>query len=289
MATSPISADDTFVRVERDGAIAIITLDRPHRRNAVVNAMGRELESAFLSAGTDSAVRVIVLCGAGGHFCAGGDMERLADIRDRGITALSVPPEADNPRFAAMTDAPPGTRTRYLLPMAVPQPVIAAIGGACAGAGLVLATACDLRVAAHDARFAAGFGRRGLIAENGIAVILPHLVGHAAAADLLIRGHRIDAYEARRIGLVGDVVPPGELLSRASNMAREIAREVSPRSATVIKRQLQATIHDLGRSLDRAAAELRAAIVTPDFAEGIAAFVEKRAPVFADRASQATA
>jgi enoyl-CoA hydratase/carnithine racemase len=271
-----------LTRVE-DG-VAVITLNRPDRLNGLTVAMGEALDEAFTSLGSDPSVRVIVVTGAGRAFCAGADMERLQGLVSNKGTGLSTnPPDQPNAVFDRLKDAPAHLRSRLLAPMAVPQPVIAAINGPCAGVGLALAVACDLRFSGTTGLFTAAFPRRGLTAEAGLAWSLTRLVGRGAAGDILLSGRKILAPEAAAMGLVNAVIE-GDVLEHALVYARDIAANVSPRSARVIKRQLNlAADQDHAEALGLAYDEVVASLACGDFKEGVAAFVEKRPPVFTGR------
>jgi enoyl-CoA hydratase/carnithine racemase len=159
--------------------------------------------------------------------------------------------------------------------------VIAAVNGLCVGAGLSLAVSCDVRFASAEAYFCAIFARRGLVAESALAWTLPRLVGRAAAGDMLLSGRRIDAPTALRIGLASEVLTPDALLPHALAYARDIAENVSPRSARIIKQQLLAgDAQSLPEALDESVEATRASLATPDFREGLAAMREKRPPKF---------
>jgi enoyl-CoA hydratase/carnithine racemase len=256
--------------------VATITLNRPEKLNAWTGVMGREVGEAMTQAAADEAVRVIVLTGAGRGFCAGADMDVLAGIERGGAAAAAEvarppAPAAERAEFAG----------RYAYFPTIPKPIIAALNGATAGLGLVVALYCDLRIAADSAVFTTAFSRRGLIAEHGISWMLPRLVGLPHALDLMLSARKIDAAEALRIGLVNRVVPAAELTSAVRAYATELAELVSPRSMAVMKRQLwDAQFQTLAEATADADAEMTKSFATADFKEGVAHFVEKRAPRF---------
>jgi enoyl-CoA hydratase/carnithine racemase len=166
----------------------------------------------------------------------------------------------------------------------VPKPILAAVNGPCVGLGLVIAMFCDLRIASEEAKFGTAFARRGLIAEYGLAWLLPRIAGHANALDILLSARIFGAQEAQRMGLVNQVLPAAEFAGAVTAYARELANNVSPRSMAVIKRQVYAGMtQTLGEALDLATAEMRASLQCQDFKEGVAHFVEKRAPAFTGR------
>jgi enoyl-CoA hydratase/carnithine racemase len=168
------------------------------------------------------------------------------------------------------------------LPLELDKPLVAAINGACAGVGLVQALQCDVRFASERARFTTAFARRGLIAEYGIAWLLPRVVGYAAATDLLVSGRTFDAPEAQRIGLVNSLHPPEEVVGHALAYARDVAANTSPASMATIKRQLR---RYQTTGLDEAVADsdrlMRLSTRGADFREGVDSFLEGRPPAFA--------
>jgi enoyl-CoA hydratase/carnithine racemase len=277
--------------------IATITLNRPDRLNAWTHVMGREVRQAMGDAASDEAVRVIVLTGAGRGFCAGADMDLLSGITAGGGAEAArgaAEPRSGRPAASApetgrpATDGTDGVRADFRGPYAyfptIPKTVIGALNGPTAGLGLVIALYCDLRFAADTAVFTTAFSRRGLIAEHGISWTLPRLVGLQHALDLLLSARKIDATEALRIGLVNRVLAGGELMAGVRTYARELAELVSPRSMGVIKRQLwEAQFQTLAEASATANEELRRSFPTEDFKEGVAHFVEKRAPRFTGR------
>lgn len=268
------------------GHVATITLNRPERLNAWTGTMARELREAMHRAAEDDAVRVIVLTGAGRGFCAGADMEVLgaAGRRPSGQTQRG-PQEAEReepPRFTG--SARPDFHHAYSYLIAVPKPIIAAINGPVAGIALVLALYCDLRFAAASAVFTTAFARRGLVAEHGAAWLLPRLVGQAHALDLLLSGRRIDAAEAERIGLVNRTLPDAEFRDFVAAYARDLAELCSPRSVRVMKREVyEAMVQSLDEAATASEADMKDSLASEDFREGVAHFVEKRAPAFTGR------
>ncbi|MEZ5351643.1 MAG: enoyl-CoA hydratase-related protein [Bryobacteraceae bacterium] len=261
------------------GAVATVRLNRPDKLNAWTAVMEDEFTEAILAAGADSAIRVIVVTGAGRGFCAGADMSLL----DQASRAAG--PVAGHDRIAAggLDGLPEESRKRYAWMLTVPKPIVAAINGPAVGLGMVIALYCDLRVAAASARMATVFARRGLIAEYGMAWILPRLIGVGQAMDLLMTGRMVDAGEAHRMGLVQRVFEDDAFAAGAEAFAGELASTVSPRSLAVMKRQIWEGLSErLGESIDRAFLEMRASLGSADFREGVAHFLEKRAPRFPD-------
>jgi len=267
--------------------IAVITLNRPDKLNAWTAPMQASVKRAVVDAANDDNVRVIVVTGAGRGFCAGADMGNLQQIR----------PEKWNERQLARTDnevEPPksnlgpdvgdlyGGRFGYL--MSIRKPVIAAINGPCAGIGLVFTLYCDLRFAASEAKFTTSFAQRGLIAEHGISWLLPRITGTAHALDLLFSARKFSAEEAGRINLVNRVFPQDKFLPAVLDYAKQLADTVSPRAMAVMKAQVwKALYQDLNDAIAIGDAEMQKSFATEDFKEGVAHFVEKRAPRFTGR------
>ena len=270
----------------REG-IAVIRLNRPEALNAFTQAMGRGLHRAAAAAVANDAVRVIVLTGAGRGFCAGADMKLLQTIQPgRGVTRRSDDDTA--PLLGSLSGLGPDLsmhyygRFGYLLQ--APKPVIAAINGPAAGLGLVIALYADLRFAASEAKLTTSFAQRGLIAEHGISWLLPRLVGPAHALDLLLSARKLAAAEAERIGLVNKVFPQASFMDEVVAYARALAGSVSPRSMAVIKAQVwKSPFQDFAAALATADAEMQKSFASEDFREGVAHYVEKRAPAFKGR------
>lgn len=253
-----------------DTGVALLTLNRPDR----MNGWGGGLASAFFGfmddAAADPDVRVIVVTGSGRAFCAGADMGDLSSISATTVDA------------AAGTDVGHlvGERHPHFL-MGVRKPVIAAINGACAGMGLTLALACDVRFAADGAKFTTSFARRGLIAEYGISWLLPRVVGTGVATDLLLSGRVFLADEAAGLGVVNKVLAPEELLPHTLAYAGDIAANCAPNSLAVIKQQVYAdSMRSVFEASDRAEKLMHESMTRPDFIEGITSFFEKRPPNF---------
>lgn len=242
--------------------VAVVTLNRPDR----LNAWSPEMTSGYLAAldhaTADPQVRVVVVTGAGRGFCAGADMSLLQGLSEGG------------PRVA-VADRPP-----YQMEPAVPKPVIAAINGACAGLGLVRALYCDLRFAVRGAKITTSFARRGLVAEYGIAWLLPRIVGLPDALDLLMSGRTLLAEEAAEIGLVDHLVDD-DVLAAATDYASELARLSSPASMRDMKRQVWGDLSGtLEESVERAETLMAASFDRTDLAEGVASYLEGRDPRF---------
>jgi enoyl-CoA hydratase/carnithine racemase len=259
--------------------VATITLNRPDKLNAWTAVMEKEVSSAMENAERDHDVRVIVLTGAGRGFCAGADMSLLSAVAERGFVDQN---REEQSREAALRDGVPlDFQKRYSYFPAIGKPVIAAINGPVVGLGLVITLYCDLRLASDAARFSTTFARRGLVAEYGMAWMLPRIVGIANALDLLFSARTIDAAEALGMGLVNRILPQESFLEKVHEYARELASTVSPRSLRIIKRQVyEAMFQPLSEAFDVSVNEMMASFKTEDFKEGVAHFVEKRPPAF---------
>jgi enoyl-CoA hydratase/carnithine racemase len=264
--------------------IATITLNRPDKLNAWTAIMEREVRAAIEEAERDENVRVIILTGAGRGFCAGADMSLLSTVAASGVD--------ERVRKQASSSAATGTvdgiradfRKKYSYFPSIGKPVIAAINGPVVGLGLVIALYCDLRFASDAARFSTAFARRGLIAEYGLAWILPRLIGPANALDLLFSARMVDSAEALRLGLVNQVFPQDVFLAKVNECARDVAANSSPRSTRIMKRQVwDAMFQSLEEAFDVAEREMLASLQCEDFKEGVAHFLEKRAPAFTGR------
>jgi enoyl-CoA hydratase/carnithine racemase len=265
--------------------VATVTLNRPDKLNAWTATMEREVRAAMTSAEEDENVRVILLTGAGRGFCAGADMSLLS-----GIASQGGPSEADahalrnSDNGARKENIRPDFQRKYSYFPSIPKPVIAAINGPAVGLGFILTLYCDMRFASENARFGTAFARRGLIAEYGMAWMLPRLIGTANACDLLFSARLVDAAEALQLGLVNRVLPQEGFLDGVRAYALELATQVSPRSLGVIKRQIyEAMFLTLEEAFDVSEGEMRASLQSADFREGVAHFLEKRAPVFTGR------
>jgi enoyl-CoA hydratase/carnithine racemase len=254
--------------------IATITLNRPDQLNALSGQMQADLRDRLAEADAAPDVRVIILTGAGRGFCAGADMTALSDLTASGALA-EAPFEPIDP---AVREDFQHVRTYFA---SVSKPIIAAVNGPAAGLGFAMLLFCDLRFASRDAVFVTSFSRRGLIAEHGSSWMLTRLVGHARAMDLLLSSRRVGTEEALRIGLVDRIADAPDLLRETYDYARDLADHVSPRSLRVIKRQLwDGLLQGLGPAMAIADAEMAASLTSEDFREGVAHFLEKRAPRF---------
>lgn len=253
------------LRVEIDGRVATITLDRPERRNAITRAMARGLGEVYAELDADPAVRAIVLTGAGPAFCAGADLGGGEDTfvaPDEEFTASPVRPAA----------------------FEIATPVIAAINGHAIGIGLTLAMQTDIRLVAADAKYAIPQVRLGVMPDAVAHWTIPHIAGQAVAADVLLTGRTFDGHEAVRLGLASRVLPAAEVLPAATAIARTIATYVAPRSAQLTKRLLwDVAVDGLDPAAvaDRETTGHREVMGGADAAEGVRAMLERRTPRWA--------
>jgi 2-(1,2-epoxy-1,2-dihydrophenyl)acetyl-CoA isomerase len=253
------------VETTRDGTVLTITLSRPDKLNAFEAATHKAFAAALKEA-ADAEVRAVVLTGAGRGFCVGQDLGELRD-GDRDIAALLR--ERWNRHVLALRG--------------LEKPVLAAVNGAAAGAGLSLACACDVRVAADSAAFVPAFVNVGLVPDTGGSWLVPRLLGYARAFEWMCSGRKIGADEALAWGLVSEVVAGDGVLTRTQERAAELAA-LPTRAIAMTKRLFErAAGSSLGEQLELEAQLQVAATRTEDFAEGVAAFLEKREPRFSGR------
>lgn len=260
------------IRYEVRDGVAWLTLNRPEKLNAMTWASWAEVENAIVRADNDDAVRAVVITGAGRGFCAGTDLT-ATDQGEEEVTRPFPPREG-------------ATRSRYRATEVVwncRKPVLAAVNGACVGAGFSLALACDIRIASAQARFSAIFVKRGLSADMGCTWFLPRIVGMEQALRLLFTGQMVGAEEALRIGLVSEVVPHDDLLPRVEALASEIAHGPTVAIETMKRLVRESMTADLAGHIEREEHLQEAVRQTEDFQEGVRSFLEKREPVFKGR------
>jgi enoyl-CoA hydratase/carnithine racemase len=252
--------------------IAMITLNRPDKLNAWTAVMEQEVRSAIHAAESDDAVRVIVITGAGRGFCAGADMSLLSNIAQQGLGDRAREHALHNTdNGSPRPNVRPDFQKKYSYFPSIQKPVIAAVNGPAVGLGFIIALYCDLRFASDAARFGTAFAKRGLIAEYGLAWLLPRLIGPANALDLLLSARLVDANEALRMGLVNQVFPQDSFLQSVRAYAKELANNVSPRSMRVIKQQVyNAMFQSLSEAFDSAEQEMVDSLQCEDFKEGVA-------------------
>jgi len=260
-ATVKQSIEDAVLQ-EKVGDAVVLTLHAPAFRNACSTEMREALLTHLQDAASDESCRFIVLTGADGHFCSGGRLP----------PDMKPDPERTRRNVAVLHDI---VRILYR----GPKPTISAVEGFAFGAGMSLALACDYLVAGDGVRFCASFGRVGLMADAGLAWTLPQRIGAARARDLLLSGREMRGEEARAIGLVDELVPAGEALERALASGQRYA-QTAPLSLAATKRVLGGGHNSLDAVLAAESEEQPRLTLSQDYAEGRAAFREKRAPVF---------
>jgi enoyl-CoA hydratase/carnithine racemase len=265
-----VGGDRTFETLECrvDEGLAHVRLDRPERRNAIDARMFAELGEACAAAADDPAVRAVVVSGEGPSFCAGIDLALLAELA--GLAAEAEREEGGLEAFVRHAQRP------FRLLASMGKPTVAAVRGHALGAGFQLALACDLRVAAADARFGLPEVRYGIVPDLGGIHHLTRLVGPASAKELVWSTRTIDAAEADRLGLLSAVVDGGDLEARADALAREVAAH-SPTAVRLAKGLIDRTLRrSLDDELDADAAAQVEALSGPHHREAVAAFLERR-------------
>ena len=271
MATTTTDSGTEFqhIALERHDHLAVLTLQRPDRLNALNREMGLELHAALDQlAGEFPEMRVVIITGAGRGFCSGAD---VGDMPKR---------MASGDRAAGTLDEGPSITMRLAPHLReIPQPIIAAVNGVAAGAGLGIALSCDIRIASESARFSSVFVKRSLVPAAGVSEILGALVGPGIAAEMAYTGRVYDAPWALEKGLVNRVVPADELLAQAESLALEIAAN-PPLAVKATKALLNSHYPDLNRVIETEHRANDPVKGTSDQMEAIQAFLEKREPKF---------
>ncbi len=269
---------DVIFERRADG-VAIVTLNRPDSMNAMGGELMPLLAAHLAECAHDTAVRCVILTGAGRAFCAGGDVKDMAAARD--VLGSGEGPSSPAATFAHAVErlrlAQRGTSWTL---HTMPKPTIAMVNGAAVGAGLSLALACDLRIASDQARFGTVFRNVGFSGDFGGSWFLPRLVGIEKARELYFTGEIIDAAEAHRIGLVGRVVSHARLTEETMRLATHIATGPALAYARMKENLNRAMTSDLLTLLDQEALNMRLSGTTSDHREAARAFVEKRRPTF---------
>lgn len=263
------------------GRVATITLNRPDKLNAWTATMELEVRAAMSEAESDQNVRVIVLTGAGRGFCAGADMSLLNTISQQGLSQQGQTNFLRNTGNGDRQNVRPDFQKKYSYFPSLQKPVIAAVNGPAVGLGFIISLYCDLRFASGAARFGTAFAKRGLVAEYGLAWLLPRLIGPANALDMLFSARLVDANEALRMGLVNQVFPQDSFMESVYAYANDLANNVSPRSLRIMKEQVyNAMFQTLSEAFETAEQEMVKSLQCDDFKEGVAHFLEKRAATF---------
>ena len=272
------------ILVNTDKGVTTITLNRPDKLNAWTPTMGNEVKNAIEAAGQDKECRCIIVTGSGRGFCAGADMGGLKNRADgSGAKPIEVdmeikPYKADKGLGPDIIDDFEG---RFAYMYNCPKPIIAMVNGACAGIGLIFTLYADLRFVNQDAKLTTAFASRGLIAEHGIAWMLPRLIGEANALDLLLTARIFKGDEAASMGLANKSLPSEELANYVNDYAENMAHKASPRSLAIMKRQIRASYSQTFiKSLEEANEQMLASFEEFDFKEGVNSFMEKRPSKF---------
>lgn len=251
----------------RQGAVEVVTLNRPESKNSFSFAMIKELGDHFQQLSLDDEVRAVVITGSGNGFCTGAD---LTGTDNRHDISLPVGMRLTTQWYSRVVGGI----------MNLEKPVIGAINGVAAGAGCNFALSCDLLIASEEARFIQVFVRRGLIADMGGTFFLPRLIGLARAKELMFSGEEVDARRALELGLVSRVVPAEQLMKAAMETAQRLA-EGPTRAIGMIKHMLNRSFEaSLEEAMEREASLQGVAVSTADVREGIVSFLEKRPPRF---------
>ncbi len=265
--TDDADAPVLTTRDEKDPAVAVVTLNRPDRRNALTRELKNALLTALTQVSLDESVRAVVLTGSGKSFCVGQDLGEHAEaLREDAASAFDTVGEHYNPTVRTLAT--------------MPKPVIAAINGGAVGAGLGLVLACDLRIAAESATFATAFTAIGLSADTGLSASLVHSLGHARATELMLLGESFDATNAKASGLVRDVVPNDEVLPGALELARRLAAGPTRAFAEVKNALALGAVSSLDTVLEAEQAAQARLGTTGDHQRAVEAFLSKQRPTF---------
>lgn len=259
-----------------DDGVATITFNRPEARNALTGEMLEALPVIALRLALDPAVRAVVVTGTGGAFCAGGDVKGMAAGNSR-------PSGGQGPSFEARVEGLRAQMEFSRLLHDMPKPTLAVIAGPAAGAGLSIALACDIRIAANEAKLTTAFSKVGVSGDFGGTYFLTHLVGAARARELYFMADVLDGAQAAALGIVNRSVPLEDLAEEAARLARRLA-SLPTIAIGYMKKNLNLAEHEpLGRVLDAEAIHLIRTMMTDDHKAASQAFVEKRAPQFRGR------
>ncbi|WP_295377027.1 enoyl-CoA hydratase-related protein [uncultured Pseudacidovorax sp.] len=275
MTASPIDTGTPDLLAQLDAGVLTLTLNRPQARNAMTRAMNEALARELARAELDPEVRCVVLTGAGGAFCAGGDVKNMAASGDGTVGALTIDQAIHRQRVNQRETA------GRLFKM--PKPTLAVLPGPAAGAGLALALACDLRLMASNAIMTTAFARVGFSGDYGGSYFMTQLVGAAKARELYLLSDRVPAEEALRLGLANWVCPPEQLAARAQEIAARLANGPAVAYRYMKENLNRAMAGEVDECLDLEATHHIHCGQTEDHREAAKAFVEKREPVFKGR------
>ena len=253
------------IQYEMQDNVALLTLNRPERRNAMNRELNRDLLAGFERAAGDDQVRAVLVTGAGKGFCAGADLA-MFQSQPTGDQVYEIIVSSYQPMMEAVTR--------------MKKPVIAAVNGVAAGAGASLALACDLRVMAHDASMMMAFSNIALVPDAGATWFLTRLVGYSRAYEIAIEGERIPAERCLELGLANKVVPAAQLDTIALAWARKLAERPTVALGLTKQAMQYAHLHDLASTIEYEARLQKRTIPSHDFMEGVMAFIQKREPEF---------
>jgi 2-(1,2-epoxy-1,2-dihydrophenyl)acetyl-CoA isomerase len=250
---------------EMQGNVALLTLNRPDRRNAMNMELNRELLAGFERAASDDQVRAVLVTGAGKGFCAGADLA-MSQSQPTADQAYEIIVSSYQPMMKAVTR--------------MKKPVIAAINGVAAGAGASLALACDLRLMAHDASIMMAFSNIALVPDAGATWFLTQLVGYSRAYEIAIEGSRVPAERCLELGLTNKIVPAEQLMMISIAWAKKLAERPTLALGLTKHAMQYAQLHDLASTIEYEAQLQKETVVSQDFIEGVMAFMQKREPRF---------
>lgn len=257
------------VLIDRMGAVATVTMNRPDALNSLTDEMKVALRDGLAQLAADESVRAVVLTGNGRGFSAGQDLKEHLEKLRSGNPPLATVAEHYNPIVKSLAT--------------MPKPTIAAVNGMAAGAGASFAYACDFRIAAQGAKFLLAFANIGLSVDSGASYHLPRLIGQAKALEMMLLASPVEAAESLRIGMVNEVVADDELTARAATLAARLASGATAAYAHIKQAVQYSATHDLDASLDNEGKHMAQAGATQDHADAVAAFVKKEKPVFNGR------
>ncbi|MFT4584922.1 MAG: enoyl-CoA hydratase/carnithine racemase [Gammaproteobacteria bacterium] len=266
------------IKYDVQDPIAVITMNRPDRLNAMTTHMLAEIRHALAAAEADERVVGMILTGEGRGFCAGMDIDALDGIsKDVSFNIDTTGLEADPGDPSMGEDFAAG----FTYMLALRKPLLAAVNGPCAGLGFCFAMLSDMRFVDSNAKFSTAFSQRGLVAEHAVSWLLPRLIGSSRALDLLWSARKFDGVEAERLGIADRLCEPGTSLETAKEYVRGLAASSSPTSLMIMKQQVyRHMMTPLGPAMSETQRLMDESLLRPDFKEGVRSFIEGRVPSF---------